>query len=85
MLVNSPRTARRLLNRNVLGCASALLFLLASGCKSSDSPADLAKNPSTANAAAAHSKNDAPAAPSKVESAPSIAPELESLPRSRMR
>lgn len=75
MLVVTPRAARRLLNRNVLGCASALL-LLAGGCKSSESPAGEAKRPRAASAAEAQGKGavkDAPATLPKPEGAPPVA------------
>ncbi|HEX2669386.1 MAG TPA: VWA domain-containing protein [Polyangiaceae bacterium] len=77
MLVVTPaRSARRLRKCNVLGCASALLFLLVGGCKSSESPANEVKKPSSVSAAETAIKpgKEAPVVTPKLERAPSTVP-----------
>ncbi|HYQ29528.1 MAG TPA: von Willebrand factor type A domain-containing protein, partial [Polyangiaceae bacterium] len=49
IVVNASRSARRLLNRRVLGCASALLCALASGCSQTTPLHDEPKAPQTAH------------------------------------
>lgn len=75
LVVNPSRSARRLLNRNVLGCASALLFVLASGCKSSEQLPFEPKQPAKESAADGRSKapHDARLAQPKGEQAPASA------------
>jgi len=63
-VANSSRSARRVLNRNVLGCASALLFVFASGCSQTQPPRDEPKTPLVTSKPegqdATRAKSDAP-------------------------
>jgi len=65
-VANSSRSARRLLDRNVLGCASGLLLVLASGCSQTRPPRDEPKTPLVTSKPetreAARAKEEAPAA-----------------------
>lgn len=76
LVVNPSRSARRLRKCHVLSGASALLFLLASGCKSSELPAVESKKPATVSAPGSELKKgkDAPAVPPKLEQAPASTP-----------
>ncbi|MEI9953049.1 MAG: VWA domain-containing protein [Pseudomonadota bacterium] len=66
IVVNPPRSARRLLNRNLLGQAGALLLLLASGCSQTKPPHDEPKAALTGTPVEApRAKADAPVGPLK--------------------
>ena len=65
MVAHPSRSARRLLNRNVLGRASALLFVLACGCMSSKPQTEVASKPSATGSPEASRATDAPVAEKK--------------------
>jgi len=65
MVAHSSRPARRLLNRNVLGRASALLFVLACGCMSSKPQTEVASKPPATGSPEGSRASDAPVAEKK--------------------
>ncbi|HEY0464984.1 MAG TPA: VWA domain-containing protein [Polyangiaceae bacterium] len=73
IVVNPSRSARRLLNRQVLGGAGALLFALETGgCSQTQPPRDEPKaslTARTAEAQASHEKADGPVGPQKEQEA----------------
>jgi len=82
LVVNPSRSARRLLNRHVLGGASALLFVLANGCSQNKPPHDEPKaspTTSTAETQASRVKAETPVGPQK-EQQPEPAPALTEAP-----
>src|SRR6478736_4142098 len=78
MVAHSSRSARRLLNRNVLGRASALLFVLACSCMSSKPQTDVtSKPPATAASEAARATTATPVLEKNEQSAPVAASPAE--------
>ncbi|MEI9940823.1 MAG: von Willebrand factor type A domain-containing protein [Pseudomonadota bacterium] len=78
IVVNPSRSARRLLNRRVLGSASALLFVFTSGCSRTQPPRDEPKTELTTSTPVAQGPRaqlDGPVSPGKDEQAPSVAVE----------
>jgi len=74
-VVDASRSARRLLNRHVLGQVSALSFVLAAGCTQTQPSRDEAKAPlttSTPDAQAPRSKGDAPSEPLKAQKSAAV-------------